>query len=219
MTPVQSRCPGQARTGRTIPLAVYVLMWLGVPAALPPVMAAAIGDLDQTARIGVAATLATYEGKDPAGPVDTQTDLEIANVILSDRLRGSYRYWVQAVYHRFAFDAAAGGATVGADVTRYGLQGSLQRRLNTQWRVNSWVGAGLRLGKNRYERRHRVDADGFLAAVLPDRQETEAALVAEWVSEWPVAPRWDIAGKAQYTLPLTDGITEISASLVFLYYF
>ena len=177
--------------------------------------AAALGLPENTARIGYAVGLSRLAVDDPAGSTKAAVSVRPLTLIYTDWLQsGGLRYWIEGYYASATLDAGAN--EVGQDVSRAGARVVLQRNIPLgSW--SPWLGLGLDVSRNRYSKRHTEDRDGFLLAAYPDRSTTGVGIVVHAVSEWAVAPAWDVLGKLEQVFAVSGDVSETALSIGVLY--
>lgn len=199
-------------------LAWILSLWLGVGAAA---WAAAIGEPERTARIGYGVSFASLGVQDPDGPVDSTTGFFPFNVIYTDRLTGSFRYWAEGFYQELSGDDRFKASTtnIGQDMERFGLRVSVQRQLEFIPVIDVWGGAGFFASHDNFTQRHRVDEEGyrFPGSDLPEQASNVLGLQFDLTAEWHVGLDWDLAGRLLYGVPFGDGAEEFSALIGVLY--
>jgi len=201
-------------------LSWILALWLGGGAAA---WAAAIGEPERTARIGYGISLANMSVEDPDGPVESATGFFPLNVIYTDRLSGSFRYWAEGFYQALTgsnkFEAST--TDIGQEMERYGLRASLQRRLEFIPAFDVWAGLGFFASHDSFTSRHTVeiDPDGrvFIAQQFPDEARNVLGLQFDLTGEWQVGLNWDLAGRLLYGVPFGNGVEEFSGLIGILY--
>ncbi len=179
--------------------------------------AAAIGMPQPSARIGLAVGVANMTVKDTESGTASEWVARPLNLIYTDLLfLSNYRYWAEAFYQ----DAVLPAAThqLGQRVKQLGARLSLQAPLPFFTTIDSWLGAGLQLSSDRYDRRHNLDADGYLAQQFPDRSEIGAALLLNFVAEKNLGGL-RVGVKAEQVIALGDGVSESTLALFLLFDF
>lgn len=171
-----------------------------------PVLASPIGLPDEnTARIGYLVGASRLDVDDPDGPTKASVEVIPLNLIYTDWLPHSWRYWTEAYYLKTTLDADPGD--IKQNVTRIGARLTLQRNVDFgRWSL--WFGGGLDVSRNKYSRRYTVDSGGFLLNTYADRSDTAVGVVTQLVIDWPVAQNWDIAAKLGHVFSVSGGITE-----------
>ncbi len=177
-------------------------------------MAAAIGMLESTARIGYAAGVSRMTIDDPDGATKMAVEVQPFTLIHTDWLTRGLRYWVEGYRARATLDAS--DSDIGQEVNRTGLRLALQH--NVRWGERSvWLGVGIDAARRRYTNRYTIDDDGFLKDPYPDRSATAVGVSAHVMSEWALASHWDLSTKLEQTVPLSDGVVETSLAVGLLY--
>ncbi len=178
------------------------------------VQAAAIGMPLPSAKLGFAIGVANLSVNDPVADSDNEWVIRPINLIYTDELISSNRYWLEAFYQDTVLSASQN--QVGQHVKQLGLRASLQQHIATVRIGESWLGAGLQVSHDRFEKRHTVDSAGYLAQTYPDRSGLQAALLLNYVLERNIGG-WDVAGKFEKSIPISDGTSEFTFSVVFLF--
>ena len=178
------------------------------------VQAMAIGMPLPTARLGLAVGIAHLSVNDPIAETGNEWLISPINLIYTDELLASNRYWLEVFYQDALLSASSD--QVGQHVKQLGLRASLQRRFATSGAGESWLGAGLQLSYDRFENRHRVDSAGYLLQSYPDRSGGQSALLVNYVFETNAFGR-DIAYKLEHSFPLADGVSKFTMAVSFLF--
>lgn len=180
-----------------------------------PVLASALGLPDEsTARIGYLIGASRFAVDDPDGPTKPTVDVLPLNLVYTDWLPHSWRYWAEAYYFTTTLDANAGD--IKQKASRIGTRLTLQRSVDLgNWSL--WLGAGLDISRNQYTKRYTVDRDGFLLKTYPDRLKTAVGIATQLVIDWPLAQNWDLVTKLGHVFPVNGGITETALSAGILY--
>jgi len=178
--------------------------------------AIAIGMPLPSARLGLAVGVANLTVNDPIAETGNEWVIRPINIIYTDELIASRRYWLEAFYQDAVLSASQ--HQLGQHVTQLGGRASLQRRVGTASIGESWLGAGLQASYDSYEKRHSVDSAGYLLASYLDRSGGQAALLLNYIFEKNISGR-DVAIKLEQSIPLADGVSEftIAVSLLFDY--
>jgi hypothetical protein len=179
--------------------------------------AQAIGEPEKTRRIGWGVALERISTDDPDGSTDTADDGFPVNVVFTDAMDNGMRYWVEGFHQKTSLDPSV--TNIGQDVTRYGVRASVQRRFSLGQDFQMWGGVGGVLAHEEYTSRFTVDQDGFLAQRFdPDpRNENLFSIQFDITKEWSLAPKWDLAAKALYAVPLGDGVEELGVAVYLLW--
>ncbi len=178
------------------------------------VQATAIGMPLPAARLGFAIGVANLSVNDPIADSDNEWVIRPINLIYTDELISSKRYWLEAFYQDAVLSASQD--QVGQHVKQFGLRASLQQHIGTARVGESWLGGGLQVSHDRFENRHTVDSAGYLAQTYPDRSGLQTGLLLNYVLEKSVGS-WDVAGKVEKNIPISDGVSEFTLSVVFLF--
>lgn len=196
------------RAARLFLVALHVVCARGV-------FAEAIGMVDdRSARLGYAAGGSYVTVEDPAGTATALVAAPLSLVYLN-RLGSDTRYGAELFYQEAAFDADPGA--VGLYVHHTGISATLSRRVWWTDRWTPWLGVGLVAARDRYSERHRVDEDGFLVAVLPDRDETNLGIEFHLEQEWSIDHRWDVGARLAQVFSLAGGVNSLSLAAMLLY--
>lgn len=195
-------------------------LWLGAAAA---VSAAAIGEPERTARIGYGLSVGNISVEDPDGSVESTNGVFPFNIIYTDRLTGSFRYWAEGFYQSLSgsnrFEASTGN--IGQEMDRYGVRLSLQRRLEFIPVLDVWGGAGFFASRDNFTNRHtaETDPDGrtFILDQYPDEKRNVLGIQFDLTAEWQVGLDWDLAGRLLYGVPFGNGAEELSGLIGILY--
>lgn len=179
-------------------------------------MAVAIGMPQQTAKIGFGVGFANLSVKDPAGDTDSEWVFRPINLIYTNKAFDSFHYWTEAFYQEAVLSAST--SEIGQEVKQLGIKASLQKNIATHGIGTSWLGAGLQLSYDSYENRHTIDNSGFLAQTYPDRSGLQSAVLLNYVLEKDFAG-WALSGKVEQSIPISDGTSEFTLSLGFLFSF
>ena len=150
---------------------------------------------------------------DPDGDSEDEWSARPINFIYTDRAFDSYRYWAEAFYQDTVLSAST--SQIGQEVTQLGVRGSVQREIARHAIGTSWLGAGLQLSYDDYQKRHTIDNAGFLAQTYPDRSGLEPALLINYVFEKKLAG-WDVAGKLEKSIATGDGTSEFTFAVALL---
>ncbi len=178
------------------------------------VQAAAIGMPLPNAKLGFAVGVANLSVNDPTADSENEWVVRPINLIYTDELISLNRYWLEAFYQDAVLSASQD--RIGQHVKQIGLRASLQKHIGTARVGESWLGAGLQVSHDRFEKRHTVDSAGYLAQTYPDRSGVQTGLLLNYVLEKNIGS-WDVAGKFEKNIPISDGVSEFTLSVVFLF--
>lgn len=169
-----------------------------------------------TARLGFAVGLANVSVDDPVGETANEWLIRPVNLIYTNELLSSRRYWLEAFYQDAVLSASQN--KIGQQIKQLGLRASLQQRLGADRIGYSWLGAGLQLSNDRFVNRHTVDSAGYLAQSYPDRSGGQAAFLVSYVLERKIYNR-DVAFKLEKSVPFSDGVSEFTLAVTLLFDF
>lgn len=185
------------------------LLVLLVPALLQPGHAADDGGFGA----GVSVNFAKVE--DPAGTTDTEAGVTPLSLFYFHEIVRDWRVFTELAYATYEFDAST--SAPGMDVTHLGLGLGLQRKLRlTSW-AHPWVGATATVHQDSFDDRFTVDADGFLAQDLGDRDETYLSLAGHVQADYTLAGAWRLGVRAQYQHGFGDGLRQGTLTALILY--
>ncbi len=178
--------------------------------------AIAIGMPLPSARLGLAVGVANLSVNDPNAETGNEWVIRPINIIYTDELMASRRYWLEAFFQDAVLPASQ--YQLGQHVTQLGGRASLQRRVGTVSVGASWIGAGLQVSYDSFEKRHTVDSAGYFLKSYPDRSGGQAAVLLNYMFEKNISGR-DVGIKLEQSIPLADGVSEftIAVSLLFDY--
>jgi len=196
-------------------LVSYIFLCFASIVCVATAHAAAIGEVERTDRFGYALSVAYLSVDDSDGDTEGEWEVLPLNFIYTNQWLGGFRYWVEGFYQETTLDASTND--VGQDVERYGLRLALQHRATMIEAIQLFGGIGLVLSKDDFTKRHTVDNDGFLKQSYSDQTDNNVGFQVDVMSEWEINRRWDIAARALYEVPITNGVEEFSVSLVLLY--
>ncbi|HEX22162.1 MAG TPA: hypothetical protein ENH21_01885 [Chromatiales bacterium] len=165
--------------------------------------------------IGYAIGATQVSVDDPRGDTETVWALQPATLIYTARLMSGVRYWSELYYYTANLGAAMD--RIGQDVEQFGLQVSLQKSLPVSPGWVTWFGAGIGVSQTNYTTRYTIDNEGYLLARYPDRSDTGAALLLNFVSEWSLSRNWSLGVKLEQAVAVA-GDTEGSRGLLALFY-
>jgi len=104
---------------------------------------------------------------------------------------------------------------IGQNITRVGASGMLQFAFFDKV---VWLGAGLGVVQEKFESRHRVDANGNLqGTALKDRTEIAVPFLVGVSTQYSINRDLDIGLHLQYEAPLRGDINVLSAYAYILY--
>lgn len=165
--------------------------------------------------IGYAIGATQVSVDDPRGDTETSWALQPVTLLYTARLMSGVRYWSELYYHTAALDAAKD--RIGQDVERFGLQISLQKSLPLMPGWVTWFGAGIGVSQTNYTTRHTIDNEGYLLTRYPDRSDTSAALLLNFVSEWSLDRSWNLGVKLEQAVAMAGDTGGSRGSLTLLY--
>lgn len=194
-----------------------MLLACGLFVCMPNVEAAAIGEFSTSGRIGYALAAPILFVDDPDGQTQTTYMLQPFNLVYTDRLVSTARFWSEVYYQEGTLDPTS--KEIGQAIKRVGARLSIQSHLNLALPGKPWFGVGLQVEKENYSLRHTVDEDGFLLQTYPDRETLAVSVLVDAATEWRLSRRWDLSGKAAYAIPVNNGIAELAFAAVFLFSF
>lgn len=178
----------------------------------------AIGMPTQLGRVGLTFGSAYFLVTDPSGSTRSAWAARPFNLVYSQRFGTGWRHWEELFFQQGSLEA--GTSTIGQTIKQAGFRASLQHSINLGPIWTPWFGGGIQVSRDRFHERHTVDAQGYLNQVLPDRSQTETAVILNASSEWRMDWNWDIGVKLEQAVPLrNEGVKTSSASLLFLYRF
>lgn len=196
---------------KRIVIALATLGWISCQTA----HAAAIGEIERTAKVGFAGSMLNLSVEDPDGPTSSETDFSLINLFYTDLFLDDYRYWAEFFYHSATLEAST--SNIGQDVDRMGLRLSMQKWFNIASAWDFYGGVGAYVSKEDFTNRYTKDVDGFLLQRYNDRSENILGALIEGVASRKVSERWDIMFRAAYEIPFGDGVEAITFSAGLLY--
>ncbi len=177
--------------------------------------AAAIGMPEQAGRWGYSLGVAYATVDDPDAATRHDWALRPLNLVYTDTWRYDTRYWGELFYQESALDAAPG--KIGQESRQLGARLSLQKSVLLSPAIVPWLGVGLQLSYDQFQKRHTVDSDGYLIGTYPDRDGLHATLLLNMVLERRISRDWGGALKLEQAVPLAEGVSELVISAVLLY--
>ncbi len=177
--------------------------------------AAAIGEIERTAKIGVAVSALNLSIEEPDGSADTETEFSPVNFFYTDVFLNDYHYWAEVFYQSATFEAST--TNIGQDVKRLGFRLSLQKQFTAGpgWQLLGGVGAYV--SKEEFTDRFTKDVDGFLLRRYEDRSENILGGLIEGVVTRNLGERWDLMFRGAYEIPFGDGVEAFSISAGVIY--
>lgn len=184
-----------------------------------PAHAVAIGMPVQDGRVGITFGSAYFSVIDANGSSHGDWAARPFNLVYSERFGSGWRHWEELYYQKGSLQATTD--LIGQTIKQTGLRMSLQHNINLGPVWTPWFGGGLQFSRDQFHERHTVDAQGYLNQILPNRDESETAVIVNASSEWRMDWDWDIGVKLEHAMPLDSkkGVKTSSMSLLFLYRF
>lgn len=194
-------------------LATAALCWFFAQAA----QAAAIGEIERTAKIGFAVSALNLSIDDPDGSTGTETEVSPVNLFYTDLFLEDYHYWAEFFYQSATFEAST--SNIGQEVSRLGFRMSIQKEFNVSptWKMLGGVGAYV--SKEEFTDRFTKAEDGFLLDRYADRSENILGALIEGVVTRNIGERWDLMFRGAYEIPFGDGVEALSVSAGLMYGF
>jgi len=167
------------------------------------------------AGIGYQPMIFSINIEDPNGDVDSTAGLYPLSAFYAIDGGRDIRYLIDASYVSGEVDA--GVKQIGQEFTAIFFGAGIQKkfRLGRSWKP--WVGVSVTYINASYTKRHEVDADDFLVAKYPDRDESGFGLTVTASSYWPLSDKFDIGVHAAIDVPINTDITRAGIGLSLLF--
>ena len=193
---------------------IVALMALAIYLSSGVVHAAAVGMPEHVFRLGLAVGGSQISIDDPDGSTADEWSLQPFNLIYVNRINSGLRFWAEAYYQDTTLSASS--ENIGQNIQHYGTRFSLQKPVVLGQAWAPWFGVGIQLADVQFEDRHTKDKDGFLLQSFPNRSEFISSLLLNFASEWRIGRRWDAGLKLEQAIPLGEGVTSFSMSVLLL---
>ncbi len=201
------------KTGKA-ELHTYILLALITTILFLPAIAKAEADAKRSLRYGLMVGTSSMKVDDPDGKTADTTEFSFPNVLLVSDLTRDKRLFINMFGQSGTLDASL--TEIGQDITRIGATGMLQFAFFDK---AVWLGAGLGIVQEKFESRHRVNAQGFLipGSELKDRTEIAVPFLVGVSTQYSINRDLDIGLHLQYEAPLRGDINVLSAYAYLLY--
>ena len=152
---------------------------------------------------------------DPAGETDSLETLVPLSLFYSLGSGRDLRYLAEATYVEGQVDAAVD--RVGEGVTSSIIGISIQRRFRIARNWKPWLGGGVSYFNNRFENRHTIDSEGFLAEHYGNRSEDAFSATLTAASYWDVHESFDLGVHLVADLPYGSELRRVGVGVAVLF--
>lgn len=176
---------------------------------------AAIGLPESNARFGFGANIShnVFEGRD--GHTERLTSSQPYSLYYSDWIyKKGLKQLAELHVSNYAF--SANGDHAGLVLRQIGVRYSVQKdtRIGA---LKPWLGAGIGVSYSQLNKQHTVDSDGFLLERSDDSKAPSLSLLLNVMQMWRINSELDVAAKLEYSLPIAQSLSGVSASLLIFF--
>ena len=177
--------------------------------------ASALGMPKSTTYLGFGTNISQVYVNDSAGDTKRIISAQPTSVFISDWLYKNTRYLSEVYINNYAFEA--NNAHLGEEASQFGLRLSVQTHRQLLKSFAPWLGAGLDISTINFEKRHRVDDEGYLTTLMSDSKSTGVNLLLNAMHTWKLDDGLVAATKLEYSLPLTQSVSGVSVSFILFF--